>query len=136
MALQIQTRRDTAANWIAQNPTLAEGEFGVEVESLLAPPIKYKVGDGLRNWQNLPYATNNPKTEGFSATQGQTSYVVPEGEIADDKFSEVKVNGTVWNSRTGQINFTQGNISIDFSTGEITFHVALDAGDQVVVKYN
>ena len=46
----IQNRRDIAANWTSVNPTLAEGEFGVETDT-----NKFKIGDGSTPWQNLAY---------------------------------------------------------------------------------
>lgn len=51
MAVQIQLRRDTAANWTSANPTLALGEFGMETDSML-----YKIGDGATAWNSLSYA--------------------------------------------------------------------------------
>ncbi|KKL07037.1 hypothetical protein LCGC14_2590060, partial [marine sediment metagenome] len=33
MAVQIQSRRDTAANWTSNNPTLAAGEIGIETDT-------------------------------------------------------------------------------------------------------
>jgi hypothetical protein len=41
MAVRIQLRRDTAANWTSNNPTLREGEIGIETDTL-----KMKVGNG------------------------------------------------------------------------------------------
>lgn len=53
MALvRIQVRRDSAANWDAANPVLAAGEPGVELDT-----GKFKVGDGVRAWRNLPYSS-------------------------------------------------------------------------------
>jgi hypothetical protein len=46
----IQNRRDTAANWTSVNPTLAEGEFGVETDT-----NKFKIGNGTTPWQTLSY---------------------------------------------------------------------------------
>jgi len=46
----LQIRHDTAANWITRNPVLAEGEYGLEQNTFLI-----KIGDGIRNWVNLPY---------------------------------------------------------------------------------
>lgn len=46
----IQAKRDTAANWTANNPTLAEGEFGFETDTK-----KLKIGDGNTLWASLPY---------------------------------------------------------------------------------
>ena len=46
----IQSRRDTAANWTSTNPTLAAGEFGLETDTL-----KLKLGNGTAAWNSLAY---------------------------------------------------------------------------------
>lgn len=46
----LQIRNDAAADWIARNPVLAEGEYGLETDTFLI-----KIGDGISNWINLPY---------------------------------------------------------------------------------
>lgn len=51
MAVKIQLRRDTAANWTAANTVLALGEPGVETDTL-----KVKVGDGITAWTSLAYS--------------------------------------------------------------------------------
>lgn len=50
MAIQIQLRNDTAANWTAANPILAVGEMGVETDN-----GNYKIGDGVTAWTSLSY---------------------------------------------------------------------------------
>lgn len=50
MADRIQIRRDTAENWTSANPILAQGEFGVETDTL-----KLKIGDGVTYWRDLRY---------------------------------------------------------------------------------
>lgn len=50
MAVTIQTRRDTAVNWQAADPTPALGEQCIETDTLLV-----KVGDGVQSYTNLPY---------------------------------------------------------------------------------
>ena len=50
MAVQIQLRNDTAANWTTENPTLAAGEVGVETDT-----GSVKVGDGTTAWTSLAY---------------------------------------------------------------------------------
>jgi hypothetical protein len=50
-ALQ-QQRRDTAANWTAQNPTLLAGEIGIESNTGY-----WKVGNGSTPWTGLAYIT-------------------------------------------------------------------------------
>jgi len=52
MAVQIQLRRDTAANWTTNDPTLAAGEFAIETDT-----DKYKIGDGSTAWTSLAYSS-------------------------------------------------------------------------------
>ena len=66
MAIRIQLRRDTAANWTSVNPVLAQGEIGVEIDTL-----KFKIGTGLLPWGTLSYASGVGAT-GSSGTQGNT----------------------------------------------------------------
>ena len=53
MATKIQLRRDTAADWTSNNPTLAAGEFGWESDT-----NKFKIGDGSTAWTSLAYASD------------------------------------------------------------------------------
>ena len=56
MSTQIQFRRDTAANWTVNNPTLAVGELGLETDT-----NAYKIGDGATSWANLGYRQLAPE---------------------------------------------------------------------------
>jgi len=51
----LQLRRDTATNWTNNDPVLAEGEIGVETDTL-----KFKIGDGSTSWTSLDYAAVKP----------------------------------------------------------------------------
>lgn len=51
MADKIQVRRDTAANWTSENPTLSAGEWGFETDT-----GKLKIGDGSTAWTSLGYS--------------------------------------------------------------------------------
>jgi len=51
MAVRIQFRRGTAAEWASANPTLATGELGYEVDT-----AQIKSGNGSSDWANLAYA--------------------------------------------------------------------------------
>lgn len=51
MATRIQLRRDTAADWVSNNPTLALGEPGHETDT-----NKLKIGNGVDDWNSLDYA--------------------------------------------------------------------------------
>ena len=53
MAIRIQLRRDTAANWTSNNPTLREGEVGIETDTL-----KMKVGNGSSTWAQITNYAN------------------------------------------------------------------------------
>src|SRR5678815_914529 len=48
MITKIQVRRDTAANWIAVNPTLSSGEIGLETDT-----GKFKMGNGTSTWVEI-----------------------------------------------------------------------------------
>jgi hypothetical protein len=54
MAVRIQFRRGTAAEWAAANPTLAAGEAGYETDT-----AKFKFGTGNTVWNSLSYAGVN-----------------------------------------------------------------------------
>lgn len=51
MTSRLQQRRDTAANWTSNNPTLAAGEIGLETDT-----SKFKIGNGSTAWSSLSYA--------------------------------------------------------------------------------
>jgi hypothetical protein len=51
MTTRLQQRRDTAANWTSNNPTLAAGEIGLETDT-----SKFKIGNGSTAWTSLAYA--------------------------------------------------------------------------------
>ncbi len=53
MAVRIQLRRDTVANWTTKDPVLAIGELGIELDS-----GQVKIGNGIDVWSALPYTLN------------------------------------------------------------------------------
>jgi hypothetical protein len=48
MAIKIQLRRGTAAEWTAANPVLADGEPGLETDTGIM-----KIGNGVTAWNSL-----------------------------------------------------------------------------------
>jgi hypothetical protein len=50
--VRLQFRRDAASVWAQVNPVLEGGEPGFESDT-----GKFKIGDGARNWSQLPYAS-------------------------------------------------------------------------------
>lgn len=52
---RIQNKYDPAAEWTFNNPILLVGEIGFESDT-----GKFKIGDGEKNWTELPYAAATP----------------------------------------------------------------------------
>jgi hypothetical protein len=63
MAVKLQFRRDTAANWETNNPILSEGELGLDTTN-----ERFKIGDGVNGWNALDNAQYTNKAETFTAT--------------------------------------------------------------------
>jgi len=76
MTSRLQNRRDTAANWTSNNPTLAAGEIGLETNT-----SKYKIGDGATAWNSLAYAytAGSPGATGPTGPIGATGPSGPTG---------------------------------------------------------
>jgi hypothetical protein len=83
MAVVIQFRHDEAAVWTAENPILAEGEVGVELDTDL-----FKIGDGVTAWNDKAYAQRglkgNKGDTGLTGATGAASTVPgPKGDKGD-----------------------------------------------------
>lgn len=57
MAIRIQLRNDLSTEWLYVNPILAQGEIGLETDTR-----KFKIGNGIDNWSELPYNVNDFQT--------------------------------------------------------------------------
>lgn len=66
MAVRIQLRRDTAANWTSVNPTLLSGEIGIETDTL-----KFKIGNGQRWNQTTSYAFKVGESNGLATLNSE-----------------------------------------------------------------
>ncbi len=109
---RIQLRRDTAANWVISNPTLAAGETGVETDTK-----RFKIGDGSTTWTNLTY--ESPLTP-----NGSTGSPIPVTAIAS-----ITPSGAI-----REIQFIQGSPGA-VSTGANPQIVAGDAiGQELVLQ--
>jgi hypothetical protein len=64
----LQIRRDSAADWTSENPTLAAGEEGYETDT-----GKRKVGDGSTAWNSLAYDNATLFDAELAALAGLTS---------------------------------------------------------------
>jgi hypothetical protein len=73
----LQIKNGTKANWISQNPVLAKGEPGLEIDT-----AHFKFGDGVSEWNDLSYAGTIVKvssTNGHLTIDGTdvTIYALP-----------------------------------------------------------
>jgi hypothetical protein len=76
---RFKMRRGTAANWTSVNPTLLDGEPGLETDTL-----KVKYGDGVTAWTGLPYASGPGGTgtvTSVDASGGTTGFTFTGGPI-------------------------------------------------------
>jgi len=91
----IQTRRDTAANWTSVNPILANGEMGLETDT-----VKIKWGNGVTAWNSLAYFTGSgggglnmkgTATIDFGATPGTNVVVTAVADVNVTALSAITV---------------------------------------------
>lgn len=85
MSVTFKFRRGPAVEWITDNPVLASGEPGLETDTGF-----FKIGDGVRAWNALPYSNGSGGTgvgpagpagpQGTSGASGEsvTVTLVPE----------------------------------------------------------
>ena len=106
MTSRLQNRRDTAANWTANNPTLAAGEIGLETDT-----NKYKMGTGSDSWTSLGYAY----TAGSQGTTGTTGNTGSQGTTGATGIQGT--TGTQGTDGTQGLTGTQGTQGIQGTTG-------------------
>jgi hypothetical protein len=106
MAIQIQFRRGTASQWTSANPTLAEGEMGIETDTDL-----FKIGDGSTAWTSLAYggiqgadgADGPAGADGAAGATGDTGPAGPAGTFSTEQVIENKsANYTLTSADAGK----------------------------------
>lgn len=88
MALRIQLRRDTAANWVSNNPILLSGELGIETDTL-----KFKIGNGSRWNSTTSYALKLGEANGVATLN--SSGKIPTSQLPDSISASVDLNGAI-----------------------------------------
>ena len=113
MAVHIQLRRGASTDWAEVNPTLTEGEIGYENDTL-----KFKVGDGVADWNSLPYINVLPGLLGVAngiATLDSNGNLNP-AQIPD--IAKVTVHAVADQSARLALTVEPGDIAIQADTGE------------------
>ena len=75
-SLRIQLRRDTAANWVSNNPILLSGELGIETDTL-----KFKIGNGSRWNATTSYAFKAGEANGLATLNSLGK--IPTSQLPD-----------------------------------------------------
>ena len=68
---RIRLRRDTQADWTSANPTLLDGEMGIETDTR-----RFKVGDGSTAWSSLNYYIEGVLARGQASRQTSGSITI------------------------------------------------------------
>jgi len=134
MTSRMQQRRDTAANWTSNNPTLAAGELGLETDT-----GGIKIGTGSAAWTALAYAATGTVTSITAGTGLSGGTITSSGTIAintavtaDLTTAQTLTNKTL---TTPQLNDAKINLVFDAQTGT-TYTVVLNDSNQVVTMNN
>lgn len=143
----IQIRRDTASNWTSANPTLAQGELGIETDT-----SKIKVGDGSTAWNSKTYLVDVGSYITASSTdtltnKTLTSPKVNENVVVSATATELNILDGV-TATTAEINYIDGvtsNIQTQLNAkaatsnptlAGLTLSAELAGADQTVSRVN
>ena len=115
MSTRIRLRRDTAANWTSNNPTLTTGEMGYETNT-----GKFKIGDNTTAWTSRPYSITAELSEGnLTDLKDVTITSAANGDF-------LRWNGTAWI-----------NDAVNLATDTVGSYVAsLTAGTGITLSNN
>jgi len=134
MAVRIQFRRGTAAEWTSADPTLAAGELGYETDT-----AKFKLGDGSTAWSSLDYAGINQDDIDNAVANVVDS--APDAlntlnELANALGDDSNFASTITNNLANKISFeidTEANFtSANAVTSANTFYIV--SGEENYVK--
>lgn len=115
----VEIKRKTASAWTFQNPKLADGEPGYELDTR-----RLKIGNGVQDWVNLPYfGTNIPGvvTSVNASTTGALS-------VAGGPITGAGTLAFTWNGSAGQYVLGDGSLaSIPSLAGLVPYTGAISA---------
>jgi hypothetical protein len=131
MATRMQQRRGTEEQWTLANPVLAAGEIGFETDT-----NKFKIGDGVNNWGDLPYFVDadglsgqlegyvleSEKGEAFGVATLDEEGKVPVSQLPDiDEISQDAIDAALVGGTgiTKTYNDEENTITLDVDTDVI-----------------
>jgi len=123
----VQHKRGTAASMTAYNPLLAEGEFGVEIDTL-----KVKVGDGEKLWRDLPYIGGGIRVDTLAnlvstnPELGAKELAFGFDDVTGNRLFKFSVTKTAWNSLP-EVPFVLSNTVPAANSGRIKNMVYMTA---------
>lgn len=128
---QFWQRRDTEANWVAVNPVLHDGEFGVVLGT--ANPLLYKLGDGVTAWNDLPYLQDHFAVG--SGTNTITATINPTPVLYDGMTVNLRAAG----ANTGAVTFNPNSLGAlavtKFGGTVLAVGDISGAGHELILRY-
>ena len=125
MAVQIQFRRATAAEWTAANTILAAGELGLETDTTF-----YKIGTGSTAWTSLAYGSIQGALAANAVTTAKILDAnVTTAKIADDAVTAAKLADTAVTAGS----YVQAVITVD-AQGRLTSASSGNEDDQIILS--
>lgn len=115
----IKNRRATDAQWAAQNPILASGEIGYEINT-----NSMKIGNGFSTWSELRYIIDKAAVEALIAAAGGGgggNAPIDDGVIALDKLWSSQKTSAELDEKANDmfVIMAEGNVFINPISGEI-----------------
>jgi hypothetical protein len=108
----IQVRRDTAANWSSNNPTLAQGEIGFETNT-----SKFKIGNGSSVWSTLPYFSQTQDLSGYLTSTSAASTYLTQASASTIYLTQASASSTYLTQASASSTYlTQSSASNTYAT--------------------
>lgn len=106
MAVTIQIRGDTLANWTTANPVIADREMVLETDTQ-----QFKIGNGVDNYLDLPYGG----IAGPSYTDAQARAAAVIDSIADGDTDHAPSRNSVFDALAGKAAVSHSHAAVDIT---------------------
>jgi hypothetical protein len=126
MAVQIQFRRATAAEWTAANTILAEGELGLETDTTF-----YKIGTGSTAWTSLAYGS----IQGALASNAVTTAKILDANVTAAKLaSDAVTTAKILDANVTAAKIASSAVTADkIASNAWTTNTVIDAAGDLLV---